>query len=165
MRPFDARRLRRTVLRMSKAGSTVHVACAFSLVEMLAVLYRSHLGAAGKRGQVNGGPPRETSFSSARPLRAEAAPRRPHLLRPRRRSAVWPNPSPVRSGRPSGIHVSLIIIDGIVDEPSIRTKLAEKLDSFFVKPDDVADTALMLTRQKPSAWTFELEARPFGETW
>jgi hypothetical protein len=39
------------------------------------------------------------------------------------------------------------------------------LDSFFVKPDDIADTALMLTRQKPSAWTFELEARPFGETW
>jgi len=29
----------------------------------------------------------------------------------------------------------------------------------------VADTAVMLTRQKPSAWTFELEARPFGETW
>jgi NAD(P)-dependent dehydrogenase (short-subunit alcohol dehydrogenase family) len=70
-----------------------------------------------------------------------------------------------RSLGPSGIHVSLIIIDGIVDEPSIRTKLADKLDSFFVKPDDVADTAVMLTRQKPSAWTFELEARPFGETW
>ena len=70
-----------------------------------------------------------------------------------------------RSLGPSGIHVSLIIIDGIVDEPSVRTKLADKLDSFFVKPDDVADMAVMLTRQKPSAWTFELEARPFGETW
>ena len=51
-----------------------------------------------------------------------------------------------RSLGPSKIHVSLIIIDGIVDEPSIRTKLADKLDSFFVKPDDIADTALMLTR-------------------
>ena len=70
-----------------------------------------------------------------------------------------------RSLGPSGIHISLIIIDGIVDEPSVRTKLADKLDSFFVKPDDVADMAVMLTRQKPSAWTFELEARPFGETW
>ena len=48
MRPFDARRLRQTVLRMSKAGSTVHVACAFSLIEMLAVLYRSHLNTHGK---------------------------------------------------------------------------------------------------------------------
>ena len=39
-----------------------------------------------------------------------------------------------RSLGPSGIHVSLIIIDGIVDEPSIRAKLAGKPDSFFVKP-------------------------------
>ena len=64
-----------------------------------------------------------------------------------------------RSLGPSGIHVSL------VDEPSVRARLADKPDSFFVKPDDVADTAVMLTRQKPSAWTFELEARPSGETW
>jgi transketolase len=49
MRPFDARRLRQTVLKMSKAGSTVHVACAFSLIEILAVLYRSHLNAVGMR--------------------------------------------------------------------------------------------------------------------
>jgi NAD(P)-dependent dehydrogenase (short-subunit alcohol dehydrogenase family) len=70
-----------------------------------------------------------------------------------------------RSLGPSGIHVSLIIIDGIVDEPSIRAKLIDKPISFFVKPDDIADTAVMLTHQKPSAWTFELEARPFGETW
>ncbi|MFA6984658.1 MAG: SDR family NAD(P)-dependent oxidoreductase [Arenimonas sp.] len=66
---------------------------------------------------------------------------------------------------PAGIHVSLIIVDGIVDEPMMRAKLADKPDSFFVKPDDIADTAVMLTRQNPSAWTFELEARPFGETW
>ena len=66
---------------------------------------------------------------------------------------------------PSGIHVSLIIVDGIVDEPLMRARLSDKPDSFFVKPDDIADTAVMLTRQKPSAWTFELEARPFGETW
>jgi transketolase len=46
---FDPRRLRRTVLRMARAGSTVHIACAFSLIEILAVLYRCHLrlGTAG----------------------------------------------------------------------------------------------------------------------
>lgn len=70
-----------------------------------------------------------------------------------------------RSLGPSGIHVSLIIVDGIVDEPLMRAKLADKPDGFFVKPEDIADTAVMLTRQKPSAWTFELDARPFGETW
>jgi transketolase len=49
VRSFDPRRLRRTVLRMAHAGSTVHIACAFSLIEVLAVLYRSHLylGSAG----------------------------------------------------------------------------------------------------------------------
>lgn len=35
--------LRRTVLRMAYAGSTVHIGCAFSIVELLAVLYRKHL--------------------------------------------------------------------------------------------------------------------------
>ena len=40
---FDSRRLRRTVLQMAMAGSTVHVGCAFSIVELLAVLYRNHL--------------------------------------------------------------------------------------------------------------------------
>jgi transketolase len=43
MRPFDPARLRRTILEMAFAGSTVHIPCAFSLVEILAVLYRSHL--------------------------------------------------------------------------------------------------------------------------
>jgi hypothetical protein len=43
--------------------------------------------------------------------------------------------------------------------------LPDKPDSFFIKPDDVADTALHLTEQKPSAWSFEVEARPFAETW
>ena len=43
MRPFEPTRLRQTVLRMAYSGSTVHVACAFSLIEILAELYRSHL--------------------------------------------------------------------------------------------------------------------------
>src|SRR6185295_15343375 len=40
---FDAARLRASVLRMAFAGSTVHVGCALSIIEILAVLYRSHL--------------------------------------------------------------------------------------------------------------------------
>lgn len=35
--------MRRTVLDMAFAGSTVHIACAFSIIELLTVLYRSHL--------------------------------------------------------------------------------------------------------------------------
>ncbi|MFN4814191.1 MAG: transketolase [Pseudanabaena sp.] len=40
---FDAKKLRQTILNMAYAGSTVHIGCAFSIVEILAVLYRSHL--------------------------------------------------------------------------------------------------------------------------
>ncbi len=40
---FDPRQLRRTVLEMAFAGSAVHIGCAFSIVEILAVLYRNHL--------------------------------------------------------------------------------------------------------------------------
>jgi transketolase len=43
MHRFQPRQLRKTVLEMAHAGSTVHIACAFSLIEILAVLYRSHL--------------------------------------------------------------------------------------------------------------------------
>jgi NAD(P)-dependent dehydrogenase (short-subunit alcohol dehydrogenase family) len=66
---------------------------------------------------------------------------------------------------PYGIHVALIIIDGVVDLPTTRKNLTDKPDSFFVQPDDVAATAFWLTQQPSSAWSFEVEARPFGETW
>ena len=66
---------------------------------------------------------------------------------------------------PSGIHVALIVIDGVVDLPRTRQMMPGKPDAFFVAPDDVAATAAFLVAQPRSAWTFELEARPFGETW
>lgn len=66
---------------------------------------------------------------------------------------------------PAGIHVALIVVDGVVDLPATRAWLKDKPDSFFIQPDDVADTALHLARQPRSAWSFEVEARPFGESW
>jgi NAD(P)-dependent dehydrogenase (short-subunit alcohol dehydrogenase family) len=70
-----------------------------------------------------------------------------------------------RAYGPLGIHVSLMIIDAVVGEPLMRSKLADRPDDFFCAPDDIADTAVMLTSQKCSAWTFELEVRPFAEKW
>jgi NAD(P)-dependent dehydrogenase (short-subunit alcohol dehydrogenase family) len=66
---------------------------------------------------------------------------------------------------PAGVHVSIIVVDGVVDLPFTRQRMPGKPDGFFIKPDDVAETAFVLTQQKPSAWSFEVEARPFGETW
>jgi NAD(P)-dependent dehydrogenase (short-subunit alcohol dehydrogenase family) len=73
--------------------------------------------------------------------------------------------SMARSLWPAGIHVSLIIVDGVVDLPRTRQMMPDKPDSFFVKPAGVAEIAYGLTCQDPSAWSFEVEARPFGESW
>jgi NAD(P)-dependent dehydrogenase (short-subunit alcohol dehydrogenase family) len=66
---------------------------------------------------------------------------------------------------PSGVHVALVIVDGVVDLATTRERMPGKPDTFFIQPDDVAETVFTLTQQKPSAWSFEVEARPFGETW
>lgn len=66
---------------------------------------------------------------------------------------------------PSGIHVALVIVDGVIDTPSTRKRMPDKPDNFFLRADDIADNVFRLTQQKPSAWSFEIEARPFGETW
>ena len=40
---FNPIKLRKTILKMAYSGSTVHIACAFSIVEILSVLYRNYL--------------------------------------------------------------------------------------------------------------------------
>jgi NAD(P)-dependent dehydrogenase (short-subunit alcohol dehydrogenase family) len=66
---------------------------------------------------------------------------------------------------PAGIHVAIVILDGVVDLPSTRQRMPDKGDDFFIKPADVAETAWWLSQQPRSAWSFETEARPFGEKW
>jgi hypothetical protein len=66
---------------------------------------------------------------------------------------------------PAGIHVALVVVDGIVDLPRTRQGMPGKPDNFFIKPDDLADSVFKLTAQRPSAWSFEIEARPAIENW
>lgn len=67
---------------------------------------------------------------------------------------------------PKGVHVAYLIIDGVIDTEDTRTNFApNESDDFFIKPARIAETALMLARQDKSAWTFELDIRPFGEKW
>ncbi len=40
---FDPRKLRKTVLDMAYFGSTAHIGCALSIIELLSVLYENHL--------------------------------------------------------------------------------------------------------------------------
>lgn len=73
--------------------------------------------------------------------------------------------SMARSLWPLGIHVCLIVVDGVVDLPRTREAMPDKPESFFIKPAGVAETAYWLTQQDPGAWSFEVEARPFAERW
>jgi short-subunit dehydrogenase len=66
---------------------------------------------------------------------------------------------------PAGIHVALVIIDGVVDLATTRRRMPDKPDDFFVSPDGVAAIAVELARQPRSAWSFEVEARPYRESW
>jgi NAD(P)-dependent dehydrogenase (short-subunit alcohol dehydrogenase family) len=66
---------------------------------------------------------------------------------------------------PRGIHVSYFVIDGVIDIEVTRGLLPDKPDDFFLSPDAIAETVLHVVRQPPSAWTFELDLRPFGEKW
>lgn len=66
---------------------------------------------------------------------------------------------------PAGIHVSLVIIDGMIDLERTRKRLPDKPDEFFLQAFDIAETVWQTTRQNRSSWSFEVEARPFGETW
>lgn len=66
---------------------------------------------------------------------------------------------------PDRIHVSYVIIDGVVDLERTRKMMPDKPHDFFVQPADIAESVFSLTRQPPSAWTFELDLRPFREKW
>ncbi len=62
---------------------------------------------------------------------------------------------------PSGIHVSVMIIDGGIRAPDQPAgDGGEKLE-----PDDIAAMAHTLTSQPRSAWSFEIDLRPMREKW
>ena len=67
---------------------------------------------------------------------------------------------------PKGVHVAYLVIDGVIDTKDTRENFAPtEPDDFFIQPDRIAEAALFLARQDRSAWTFELDLRPFGEKW
>jgi NAD(P)-dependent dehydrogenase (short-subunit alcohol dehydrogenase family) len=66
---------------------------------------------------------------------------------------------------PKGIHVGLVVIDGIVDLPGARNHMPDKPAEGFVSPAALAETVHWLTTQDRQGWSFETEVRPFLETW
>ncbi len=73
--------------------------------------------------------------------------------------------SMARSLGPQGIHVAYIVVDAVIDVPWTRQAFASKPQEFFARPDAIADTAYHVAHQDRSAWSFEVDLRPFGEKW
>lgn len=66
---------------------------------------------------------------------------------------------------PKGVHVAYVVIDAVIDLEWTRRMFAGKPDDFFIKPSAIADEIWHVLQQDRSAWSFNVEIRPYGETW
>ena len=66
---------------------------------------------------------------------------------------------------PKGVHVAYVLIDAVIDLEWTRTRYPDASDEFFIKPAAIADEIWHVAHQDPSAWSFNVEIRPFRETW
>lgn len=70
---------------------------------------------------------------------------------------------------PQGVHVAHVIVDGAIDTEFIRSnfpqRYALKERDGILNPEHIAEAYWQLHRQPRSAWTQELDLRPWMETW
>ena len=68
-----------------------------------------------------------------------------------------------------GVHVANVIIDGIIDGDKVNLRFPEfaasKGEDGKLNIAHIADNFLMLHNQKRSTWSFELDLRPWSESW
>lgn len=69
---------------------------------------------------------------------------------------------------PQGIHVAHVVIDGVIDGEYARSQFPEfvaaKGEGGLLEPDAIADAFWSLHRQPRSAWTQEIDLRPYCES-
>ena len=70
---------------------------------------------------------------------------------------------------PKGVHVAHVVIDGAIDGAFIRSIMPDAAERLareeILVPDEIARNYVWLHRQKRNAWTFEMDLRPWSETW
>jgi NAD(P)-dependent dehydrogenase (short-subunit alcohol dehydrogenase family) len=66
---------------------------------------------------------------------------------------------------PKGIHVAYVLIDAVIDLEWTRKRWPDAPNEFFIKPAAIADEVWHVVHQDRSAWSFNVEVRPFRETW
>jgi len=66
---------------------------------------------------------------------------------------------------PKGVHVAYVVVDAVIDLEWTRKRWPDRPDDFFIKPKAIADEIWHVAHQDRSAWSFNVELRPFGESW
>ena len=66
---------------------------------------------------------------------------------------------------PAGIHVALIVVDGIVFSPVVSGALSRSPRRRLHRPLGRRRHRSRPCAQDRSAWSFEVEARPYAEKW
>jgi NADP-dependent 3-hydroxy acid dehydrogenase YdfG len=67
---------------------------------------------------------------------------------------------------PKGVHVAYLTIDAMIDLEWTRAGPGKgRPDDYFIKPAAIADEVWHIAHQDRSAWSFDVEIRPFGEEW
>ncbi|MGD0116737.1 MAG: SDR family NAD(P)-dependent oxidoreductase [Candidatus Binatus sp.] len=66
---------------------------------------------------------------------------------------------------PKGVHVAYVLIDAVIDLEWTRKRWPDAPGEFFIKPAAIADEVWHVAHQDRSAWSFNVEIRPFRETW
>lgn len=64
---------------------------------------------------------------------------------------------------PKGVHVGHVIIDGQIESERYRHLVKERGEDSLLAPDAIAEVYLQLHRQPRSAWTHEMDVRPWSE--
>ncbi len=64
---------------------------------------------------------------------------------------------------PQGVHVAYVNIDGAIDMPFIHQLRPDLKPDDMLSPAAIADSFWHIVHQHPSAWTHELDLRPFKE--
>lgn len=63
---------------------------------------------------------------------------------------------------PKGVHIAHVVLDGLIDEPQTDHRFGSS-PSVRINPGAIARAYLDLSAQHPSAWTHEMDLRPFSE--
>jgi len=76
---------------------------------------------------------------------------------------------------PQGVHVAYVVVDAAINAPWLGEERpswltppdhwSDKPEDYFIKPEAIADEVFHVAHQDRSAWSFDVEIRPYCEQW